>query len=278
VLELLVVVVIVGIVGSILVPALGRAKRQVLVIVSAANQKHIVGAVNLYAMDNHDRFPESVATVGFGDTWNWSDPMKITGNRTRSPGVHRAMSEYLGDYITDARVMFCPNAPHQYKYLQESWEAGDDWDNPDTTFPSDPVTGTYCFYWNYTGYLVEKPYPFRGPSGPGDGRGRSTLMVSDYFGFDHWRSPASYGSCERFAGASMVEETWLLSAYWSIGGGRSKGEVTIRPRAGYADGHVESFAADETITMKVAVTSDGTAPYPSGLGAGDFYLPADSMR
>jgi hypothetical protein len=167
---------------------------------------------------------------------------------------------------------------NEYKYLQESWEAGDDWDNADTSFPSDPVTGTYCFFWNYTGFLVDKPYPFKGPGSSADGRGRSTLLVSDYFGYDHWRSPASYGSCEKFNGASVVEETWLLSAYWTIDGNRGRDGIDIKPRAGYTDGHVAIYAADEAITMKVSITADGTAPYPDGMGAGDFYLPADCLR
>ena len=40
-----------------------------------------------------------------------------------------------------------------YKHLQQSWDAGDDWDHPETSPRPDPVFGTYCFYWNYTGYL-----------------------------------------------------------------------------------------------------------------------------
>jgi prepilin-type N-terminal cleavage/methylation domain-containing protein len=120
-LELLTVVAIIGILGSILVPALGKARRQVRSIIGAANQKQVVGGVTLFSMDNNDTYPESVATVGFGDNWNWSDPMKMTGNRTRSPGMHRAMCEYLGDYITDALVVFCPNAPRQYiPFLNEN--------------------------------------------------------------------------------------------------------------------------------------------------------------
>jgi len=272
------VIAIIALLTSILVPAMGKVKRQVCAILGAANQKEVVGGTTLYSMDNDDDYPESIATVGMGDAWNWTDPTKMTGNQRRTMSVHRAMSEYLGGYITDARVLFCPNAPRKYAYLQESWEAGDDWDNPATAFPSDPVTGTYCFYWNYTGYLVEKNRPFKGPSGSADGRGRSTLLVSDYFGYNHWRSPGCYGSCDGLKGASVVEETWLLSAYWSIDGDRAIDEIEVKPRAGYTDGHVESYVPSQTVTMKVAITKDGTQPYPDGIGAGDYYLPANSLR
>ncbi|MBE0537569.1 MAG: prepilin-type N-terminal cleavage/methylation domain-containing protein [Phycisphaerae bacterium] len=278
VLELLVVVAVISVLGAILVPALGKARRQVRSLIGAVNQKQVVGGVTLFSMDNNDNYPESVATVGFGPGWNWSDPMKMTGNHTRSPGMHRSMSAYLRGYIDDAAVMFCPNAPRQYEYLQESWEAGDDWDNPDTSFPADPVTGTYCFYWNYTGYLTDKPYPFRGPSGSADGRGRSTLLVSDYFGYGHWRSPGCYGSCDRINGASIVQETWLLSAYWSTDGTKNRSELGAKPRAGYTDGHVSTYTADETITMRVSMLADGSVPFASGASAGDIYLPADCLR
>jgi hypothetical protein len=100
--------------------------------------------------------------------------------------------------------------------------------------------------------------------------------MSDYLGYDHWRSPGSYGSCEKFKGASVVPETWLLSAYWSVKGAGRIGEMKLR--AAYTDGHVESYTPKETTTMKVSITADGTVPYPSGVGAGDFYLPRDCLR
>jgi hypothetical protein len=274
---LLVVLMVIGLLCSIIVPVVGKAKRQAISILSGNNQRQVVGGVTLFAMDHNEMFPESVATVGFGDSWNWSDPMKMIGNRTRSPGMYRAMSEYLGGYIDDASVMFCPNAPRKYRYLQESWDAGDQWDNPDTSFPSDPVTGTYCFYWNYVGFLDGRSYTFKGPVDSTGRRGRSKMVVSDYFGYDHWRSRNLYGSCERFKDSSVVQETWLLSAFRSGAGGKSLNEIQIKLRAGYTDGHVETYCAQDVIRMKVAITSDGTKPYPSGIGAGDFYLPRNCL-
>ena len=109
--ELLVVISIIAVLMAILAPALGKVRRQARAIVAAQNQKEITTATNIFASDNNERFPESVATVGFGSNWNWSDPTKLIGNTHRSPGMHRAMSEYLKSYIPDARTMYCPNAP-----------------------------------------------------------------------------------------------------------------------------------------------------------------------
>jgi len=153
--ELLVVISVISVLMAILLPSLRKVRRQANAIVAANNQKEIVSATTIFASDNNERYPESVATVGFGNNWNWSDPTKLTGNTHRSPGVHRAMSEYLRSYIPDARTMYCPNAPQRYKYLQQAWDAGDAWDYPDDeSFSTDPVGGTYCFYWNYTGHRL----------------------------------------------------------------------------------------------------------------------------
>ena len=108
----------------------------------------------------------------------------------------------------------------------------------------------------------------------------SKFLVTDYFGYDCWQSPNAYGSCEKFNGASVTSETWLLSAYWS----RLKSEsvnlntIDVKLHAGYTDGHVESFTASEVVPMRVSITSDGSEPYPDGMGPGIFYLPGNGLR
>lgn len=263
---------------GILVPVVRTAKDKARAIVSTSNQKQITSGVNVFALDNDENYPASVATVGFGTNWNWSDPTKLAGNRQRTPSVHRSMGAYLGSYIPLAKTMSCPKAPHQYKYLEQAWNAGDEWDNPETSFSSDPVGGTYCFYWNYVGNLGASNLLFRGPRGPAGSRKYSKLLVSDYFGFSHWRSPDAYGSCDQFEGAGVTEETWLLSSYWSGAAEPDAPKPDIQLRAGYTDGHVETYSTSDVVPMKVSITSDGTVPYPDDVGPGVFYLPGNALR
>ena len=61
--ELLVVILIISIVSAILVPALGKAKRQAKRLLTKSRQKQIVQTINIYAFDNDDRLPQSVATI-----------------------------------------------------------------------------------------------------------------------------------------------------------------------------------------------------------------------
>ncbi|MHC4171815.1 MAG: type II secretion system protein [Planctomycetota bacterium] len=278
--ELLVVISIISVIMAIALPTLGRVRRQARTMLSMSNQRQIVSGMNLFASNNNDRYPESVATIGFGNNWNWSDSTRLTGNRRRSPQLYRSMSEYLRRYIADASTMFCPNAPQKYQYLQQSWDAGDNWDNPNTAFPADPVGGSYCFYWNYRGFLGGRRVVFKGPQGPASSRRYSKLLVSDYFGYDHWRTPGSYGSCEQFNGAGITPETWLLSAYWSH---KSAADIrnarpVIKLRAGYTDGHIETYSASEVVPMKVSITADGRVPYPDGVGPGIFFLPSNALH
>jgi len=279
--ELLVVISVVSVLAGILLPTLSKVRQQARTLLGTSNQRQIVSAVSLYAADNNEQYPESIATLGDESShWNWQEPMMITGYRARSPRLHRSMSAYLRTYIQDAGTMYCPNAPRKYKCLQDAWDAGDEWDHPQTLPVQDPVSGTYCFYWNYTGYLEDRDYPFIGPRNSVGGRGQSKLLVSDYFGYDHHRNPNSYGSCERFAGASITEGTLLSSAYWSYKGGAGSCPLDIKLRAGYTDGHVESFSASDTLTMRVIKVPETGEPYGGGDGSGPgiFYLSRNALH
>lgn len=275
---MLVVISIISVLMAILVPAVNFARRQARAVVGMSNQREVATALNLFAADNRDRYPSSVATVGFDDNWSWSDPTKMTGDEKRSPQVHRAMSSYLGSYIPDAKVMFCPSAPQEYKYLQEVWDAADDWDNPDTPMAADRFVGTYCFYWNYVGYLAETDTVFRGPTGPASMGRYSQLLVTDYFGYDHWRSPGAFGSCEKLGGANIVPETQLLSSYWSVGGDPNQAMPEVKLKAAYTDGHVETYSSSETTPMKVSFEPDGEPPYLDGTSGGTFFIPKDAVQ
>jgi len=157
--ELLVVISIISVLMGILLPALNRVRQQAATIVGANNQKQTVSAVNLFAFDNDESYPPSVSFVEYHGNWNWYDPRTLASWNTTPSHPHRAMSEYLRGYIKDASIMFCPKAPRKFKYLQEVWDAGDEWNNPDTTFDVLAVRGTYCFYWNYTCLLYTSPSP-----------------------------------------------------------------------------------------------------------------------
>lgn len=272
---------------GILAPALARAKRSARGLVSSWNQRQVLTSVFCYGADQNDRFPESVATLGTGLRWSWREPTVLIGFQKRSPLYHRSTAEYLGDYIDKAQTVFCPSAPSKYAFAQEAWEAGDAWDHPSPdTAAEDPLFGNYCLYWNYVGCIEGRTTPFVGPRSSTPKSGESKLLISDYFGYDHWRneltygSRKAYGSCQPFRGAQITAGTSVASDFWSVFDpddqlNASQFEPTLR--AGYIDGHVERFSPADTAVLKVSMTADGKTPYPDGVGpAGTFYIPRDS--
>jgi len=238
--ELLVVISIVSVLMGILLPALNGVKRQAVALTGMRNQREVATSVNLFAADNGDLYPPSVATLGVQSDWHWYDPTVLIGKEKRSPQMHRAMSAYLHPYISDAKTVFCPSAPKQYQYLQESWDAGDAWDNPDNELHLDPVDGTYCFFWNYIGLPRRTPPVV--PRAPRPGQRRSDQPTTDHR-LLRLRPLADTGLVRQLreaAGGDILPEQWLESAWW-----RATGDPDATPqvklRAAYTDGHVQTY-------------------------------------
>ena len=278
--EVLVVISIISILIGILLPVLGRARLQARNIIGMNNQKQTVTAANLFAFDNDDRYPQSVSFVEYNGNWNWYDPRTLISWNTTPSHPHRAMSEYLRGYVEDASMMVCPKAPREFKFLHEAWDAGDEWNNPETAFEVLAVRGTYCFYWNYVGRL-DGGRLFRGPRrSSGGGRGESKLVMTCYFGYDHRRTPKAYSSCEKLQDARVVPETSIESAWWSCraSGYLNLSTIHVKLNAAYSDGHVERFTPSEAVPMKAIMNRFTNEPYPSGVGPGDFYIPRNGQH
>lgn len=276
--ELLVVIGVLSLLLGILLPALNQARRAARCMVGGQRQRRIVLAVSLYAADHESRYPESVATSAMlGRTWRWQEPRMMKACQPRAAGYQCSMASYLRAYLPRAVVLSCPGSPRPYPYLEDFWRAGEQWDNPDTSFTDDSVLGSFCFYWNYVGHLSDQKRPFRGPQTDYGRAGCSRLLISDYFGFNHWRSPEAFGSCERLAHAEVTAETHEAAAHWSHKpqGRPDRARLHLKLRAGFVDGHVEAYRPGETATFEVAEALDGTTPAFSGLGlgAGQFYIP-----
>jgi hypothetical protein len=195
----------------------------------------------------------------------------------RAAGYRASLAGYLRSYLPQAEILSCPSSPRPYPYLGEAWRAGETWDNPDTGFTDDSMLGSYCLYWNYVGHLTGQNRPFRGPQTDTDRPGCSRLLISDYFGFNHWRSPEAFGSCERLPGAEVTAKAHEAAAYWfrPCPGPADRTCWPIKLQAGFVDGHVEAYRPGDTAILEVADALDGATPALSGfgLGAGQFYVP-----
>jgi len=281
--QLLVVIGVLALSMGVLLPAMGQARRAARSVVSGGRQRQIVLAANLYATDHEGWYPESVATAaGLGRTWRWQEPRKMKACQPRAEGYRVSMAAYLRHYLPDAEVLFCPSSPQIYSYMKDSWRAGDSWDNPDTGFVDDSVVGNYCFFWNYVGHLTEQDRPFFGPQ-TNDGRsGGGSLLITDYFGFDHWRSPDAFGSCEHLPHAEITADAHEAPAYWFArpAGDPDPARLSATLRAGFVDGHVERYRPKETVSLEVAESLDGATAVPRGMDTspGLFFIPASGVN
>ena len=285
--ELLVVIVVTGVLLGILVPALANTKRSALSVISKNNKRQVTMGVLCYSGDNNDKFPDSVARLGTTKRWSWTEPTMLAGFQGKSPAKHRSMSGYLRDYIESSSSMFCPSSPSKYPFAQEAWQAGDSWDNPESnTAAEDPLYGNYCFYWNYVGYLAETGRPFVGPGSINTKGWQSKLMITDYFGYGHWRNELAYGdrkaygSCEKLDRGDITPGTSVSCNFFSVldANGEIKTEsMNVKLNASYVDGHVETYTPADVMSLKISVKPNGTLPYPDNISpGGTFYIPKDN--
>ncbi|MBN1125615.1 MAG: hypothetical protein JXA82_11450 [Sedimentisphaerales bacterium] len=275
---MLVVLFVISLLLSILVPALGRIRNHARRLQSKSNLREIARSVNVYSVDNDDRYPVSVATNG-PDVQNlsWTAPNRLMAVDAQGPRQNRSIASYLVSYVDKVQIMHCPNAPRPFKYLEQAWEAADEWDNPDNGTGLDELRGTYCLYWGYRGYLPDSDRVFAGPQTAAGQTGQSNLLATDYFAYDHHRHPDAFASCEKFrAGNDMTSESSFYPSYWQRKTIQS--DLSVLPAAVFTDEHVDNYSIEESVPMKISLTCDGSTPFPDRLKAGTFFLPRQAVR
>ena len=116
--ELLVVISIVAILGSMLMPALSRARAAAGRIQCASNFRQIGCAITEYQGDRNDALPPLSATSNQA-TAQWGEAMAITNpSGTRLEGLGLLVKLR---YLSDARLLYCPC--HRGEHAFETYES-----------------------------------------------------------------------------------------------------------------------------------------------------------
>jgi len=282
VVELLVVISIISLLLAIVLPGLQGVRRRARLLLTAANQRQVVAGANLYASDNTQRYPSSVARIGLDRNWNWGEPFTLSSPRTYMPmRTNRSVAAYLQPYLPGAEVMTCPCAPAVPPFLEEFWAGGSTWANPGMPSNDGWLKGAYCLYWGYQG-LVDGRL-FRGPRNAPAGAGR--LLTSCYLGRNSGRSGDAFASCQPGPRSRRCPGDAGETDFWVFGDGTAAGisRIGARFHAGYADGHVEGYSAAETVIMDVILRrAEGDhppVPYPPEARLiGQFLIPGVAVE
>ena len=92
--ELLVVIAIIGILASLLLPALSRAKQKAWTTSCTSNLKQVGLGLRMFADDNEERYPQSGGAI----SWNLADP--------NSPS--NSWMQQIYAYVQNTNVYHCP--------------------------------------------------------------------------------------------------------------------------------------------------------------------------
>ena len=110
--ELLIVIAIIAILAAILLPALTRAKESARRVICTANQSQTSKALIMYADDFNAVMPPGppISDGSFGQWLNY--------HNRKTP--HQVGYLYHYEYITDARVFYCPSWTMAYAQYDHS--------------------------------------------------------------------------------------------------------------------------------------------------------------
>jgi hypothetical protein len=197
-----------------------------------------------------------------------------------------SVSALLSSYIPTAKTFQCPNAPSRHQHFDTMYADGNNYDNPDTRFRSDPFHGSYALWWNYKGCLASNKPMYRGPS-------RNTappnaMLTSDTLFTDHYLISNSYltglvppnpcdlpqvryASCEKLPRASRSNGNFWQTPFWYTK--HPSGLPNIDLQASLVDGSVQTFSSFNTTTLRVLLDPARNIPYPENVGMPSYQIP-----
>lgn len=134
--ELLVVIAIIGILLSIVIPALRKAKESAQAIICKTNLRGYGTAMKVYLQDNDNFYPESMHTLVNGDATGPglpSIPLACQWHDMRaSPEVNPGFAGHLWPYLETMKSSLCP------VFKRFALRYGDQHPNHDTSIPIEP--------------------------------------------------------------------------------------------------------------------------------------------
>ena len=124
--ELLIVIAVIGILVTLLMPSLARAREAAKSAVCMSNLSQIGKAASMYRHDNNNRFPGKIAGNG---KHGWVGKKGSSITQSKMFPQNRPLNRYLGDFKDDedeVKVAFCPSDKKYYNFKGSSYKNNTD--------------------------------------------------------------------------------------------------------------------------------------------------------
>ncbi|MBI4557861.1 MAG: DUF1559 domain-containing protein [Candidatus Hydrogenedentes bacterium] len=103
--ELLVVITIIGILASLLLPALARAREATRRVTCGSNLKQVFLAMHMFADEHDGKYPNATPNGFWGEPQFWSNEKLVRNNYIVD------MKQLYPEYLEEMRVLVCPSTP-----------------------------------------------------------------------------------------------------------------------------------------------------------------------
>ncbi len=272
--ELLVVIAIIGLLMSIVLPALRKVKIQAKMTICGSNQRQLVYGLLTYAENNDGAFPyhptmDNEANGGKGEmghrpfelNWNHNNMDLVSDPESRSSNDYPYVGRFMYPYLESADVWNCPVSgikdstpwPPETSGLESEGTYGGFY----RTGGYASLHSTYTLLWRYRnpGDLSAGFAEFEGPRKLGISSA-STLLVQDSlfymttFSNILWTNPEnSWYSSHWFKGAENTKPYFTIKDT-DASASNFAAPDNIKMNAGYMDGHVDRFNSGDTKLLR----------------------------
>ena len=254
--ELLVVIAIIGILASMLLPALGKAKAKANRIKCVNNQKQIGTAFRVFASDNGDLYPTQCTGNSYIGTLAGAT---VTGTAALAWQVYQAMWNEL----QSPKVLLCPSDRSRATYNRTTDFAGLAGAPNATTVNSLGNAGAPVNQNNACSYASNNNADEARPIG--------VLLTDRNVGASsavNASTAASYGASTAVARTTINNAALCTGAYWC--GAAANAIHDLQGNLAYADGSVQQATAT---VLQTSMNNAGTSyTFGAGTGLGDTLL------